>query len=156
MTICKLAPQKYVRSAHGHGIHGRYYRVMTPRGYGLVDTIGKNATKMLLGSVGKSAGSYYGRSLGKWVGDKTGSALAGKMAKAAIGSLAGLAGSAVGNQAGKLIGNTVFSDKAQAEKSGKKAKKSDEKMSLNQLLDSVRSKVAGNAAQSGSGLMLRY
>jgi len=155
MTVVKLNPHKYVRAAHGHGIHGRYYKVMTPQGYGLVDTIGKNATKMLLGSVGKTAGSYYGRNLGKWVGDKTGSPLAGKVAKAAIGSLAGLAGSALGNQAGRLIGNTVFSASAQDEKNNKNKKKSDDKMSLNQLLDSVRSRVTGSAP-SGSGLMLRY
>lgn len=154
MTICKLAPGKYVKQAHGHGMNGRYYKVLMPHGYGLVDAVGKNATKMLLGSIGKSAGNYYGRSLGKFIGEKTGSDLAGKVAKAAIGSLAGLAGNAVGSQVGRIIGNTVFSDKAQAEKSNKKGKKDAEKVSLNQLLDSVRSKVSGG--QSGSGIMLRY
>lgn len=150
MTIVKLNRRLYVSHMHGRGIHGRYAKVMRDHmGYGIVDSLGKNATKYVLGGVGKSTGAYAGKALGNLIKEKTGSELLGKVAKSALSSLGGLAGAQIGRTTGKLLGNTVFSDKEQEEK---KKKKEAPKVSLSQLLEQARSKIA--APQQGQGINL--
>ena len=61
MTIVKLNKRNYVRSLHGRGIHGRYSKVIMQHGYGIVENLGKNASKLVLGGIGKSTGSYFGK-----------------------------------------------------------------------------------------------
>lgn len=147
MTIVKLNQRKYASSMHGKGIYGKYTKVRLQKGYGIVDVIGKNASKLVLGGVGSSAGKYYGKQLGKLIGEKTGSKLIGEIAKSGLSSLGGVAGNRLGNLAGKKLGDTVFGD----EEKKKREKKSNEKVSLTQLLDQAREKM-----QIGSGINLQY
>lgn len=162
MTIVKLNKRKYTAAVNGRGIYGKYTRVAHSSGdtygYGIVDTLGKSASKMVLGGVGKSTGSFYGKKLGKIIGEKTGSKLLGNIAKASIGSLGGLAGEKIGSQAGKYLGNTVFSDDEKKKKAKKTAAKSEGTTSLSQLLDNARSRIESlggtNPPTSGSGMQM--
>ena len=148
MTIVKLNKRAYVSHMHGRGIHGRYSKVLRQSGYGIVDELGKSATKYVLGGVGKSTGAYAGKALGNLIKEKTGSELLGKVAKSALSSLGGLAGAQLGKTSGKFLGNTVFSDKEMEEK---KKKKEAPKVSLSQLLEQARSKIS---PQQGQGINL--
>lgn len=151
MTIVKLNKRKYVSHMHGRGINGRYAKVLRDHlGYGIASELGKNASKYVLGGLGKSSGAYAGKALGHLIKEKTGSELLGKVAKSALSSLGGLAGAQLGRTTGKLLGNTVFSDKEQEEK---KKKKEAPKVSLSQLLEQARNKV-GISNQQGSGINL--
>lgn len=146
MTIVKINARNYVSTMHGRGIYGKYSRVRMQNGYGIVDTLGKNATKMILGGLGKSTGQYYGKQLGKLIGEKTGSKLAGKAVGAVASSLASMAGNRLGSTAGKFIGEQVFESKK---------KKDEPKISLSQLLENAKKQI-GSVGQSGSGIMLNY
>jgi hypothetical protein len=150
MAIVKLNRRRYVSAIHGRGLYGRYHRVLLPQGgHGIIDSLGKEASKYILGGIGKSSGAYAGKALGKLIQDKTGSQLLGKVAKAGLSSLGGLAGQNLGHLSGKLLGNTVFSNKEQEDKKKKKAAPG---VSLSSLLDQARSKVMPGSS-SGSGLM---
>jgi hypothetical protein len=150
MTIVKLNARNYARTMHGRGIYGKYSKIRTQSGYGIVDALGKNATKMILGGLGKTTGAFAGKQLGKFVTEKTGSKLAGKAIGAVASSLAGMAGNRLGSTAGKFIGNTVFDDK-------KKKPAAEGRVSLAQLLDNARKQIgAVTSGQSGSGIMLNY
>src|SRR4051812_17685212 len=129
MTVVKLSPRKYVTQLHGRGIYGRYSKVRMPHGYGIVDTLGKTATKHVLGGVGKATASHYGKQLGKLIGAKTGSPILGSIAKAGFSALGGLAGQKLGSTLGNVISNRVFTGE------DKKKKKDEEKVSLNSLLE---------------------
>lgn len=146
MTIVKLNRRMYVSPMHGKGIYGKYHKVLLQRGTGIVDTLGKSATKYVLGGLGKSTGAYAGKQLGKLIKQKTGSELLGTIAKSALSSLGGLAGEKLGNTTGKLLGNTVFQEK-------KKKKKEQPKVSLAQLLEQARSKIMP-AGQEATGINL--
>jgi len=147
MTIVKLNARKYANSMHGKGIYGKYTKVRLQKGYGIMDVLGKSASKLVLGGVGSSAGKYYGKQLGKLIGDATGSKLLGSIAKSGLSSLGGVAGSRVGSFAGKKLGETVFGE----QENKKNEKKKNEKVSLTQLLDQAREKM-----QIGSGINLQY
>jgi hypothetical protein len=148
MTIVKLNLKKYVKTLHGRGIYGRYSQVKSQDGTGIVDSLGKNATKMLLGGIGKAGGKHLGSTIGKWIGDKTGSKLVGKIAKTAVGSLAGLAGGKAGQALGSLVGNAAFNAAP-----AKKAKKGEQATTLSQMLDKARAAIG---SQAGNGIMLQY
>jgi len=162
MPIVKLNANKYSSAMHGRGINGKYFKVRTQNGYGIVDSLGKDASKYVLGGIGKSTGGYYGKMLGKLIGDKTGSKLLGQVAKASLGSLGGLAGNSAGQFVGKHLGNTVFGNN----ESKKKEKKTEEKVSLSQLLDNARKSITGSGINipsghginipRGNGIMLNY
>jgi hypothetical protein len=147
MTIVKLNARKYANSMHGKGIYGKYTKVRLQKGYGIMDVLGKSASKLVLGGIGSSTGKYYGKQLGKLIGEKTGSKLVGEIAKAGLSSLGGVAGTRLGSFAGKKLGDTVFGD----EEKKKNIKKGNEKVSLTQLLDQAREKM-----QIGSGINLQY
>jgi hypothetical protein len=154
MTIVKLSAKNYVHTMHGRGVYGKYAKVHTPHGYGVVDALGSTATKMILSGLGKSSGKHLGTLAGKWIKTKTGSDILGKIAKSAVGGVAGFAGQKVGNAVGHLIGNTIF----KGEEGGKR-KKSHQKVSVSQLLDQARERIAGApkpVSQSGQGLLLHY
>lgn len=151
MTIIKINKRAYSRAMNGRGIYGRYSKVRMQDGYGIVDTLGKQATKHVLGGIGRSTASYYGKQLGKIIGTKTGSPLLGKIAQSGLSALGGVAGENLGSTVGKVLGNTVFNDKEKE----KKDKKKTEKISLNQLLEQARNKITGNGMQ-GSGINLQY
>lgn len=153
MTIVKLNQPLYKTRMYGRGIYGRAYKVKTQKGMGIVDTLGKSASKYILGGIGKSSGAYAGKQLGKLIADKTGSQLLGKIAKSGLSALGGVAGQNLGNVAGKVLGNTVFSDKEKEERE-KKKKKSEETPALSQLFETARNKISG--AQSGQGISIRY
>ena len=152
MTVIKLNKKAYQSRMHVHGIGGHYTKVLRQSGsgigYGIVDSMGKEATKYVLGGLGKSSGSYAGKQLGRLIQEKSGSEFLGKVAKSALSSLGGLAGQQVGKLSGKLLGDTVFSDK---EKEKEKKKKEAPKVSLSELLDQARTKVG---LQSGNGINL--
>jgi len=168
MTIVKLHANRYSHAMYGRGINGKYYKVRMRHGYGIMDSIGKDASKYILGGVGKSTGSYYGKQLGKLIGDKTGSKLVGTIAKSALGSLGGLAGDKLGKFAGHHLGNTVFgNDEKKKKEKDKEKKQESEKVSLSQLLDNARKALHGQimgakginipgAGMQGSGIMLSY
>lgn len=144
MTIAKLNKRMYVSQMHGRGIYGRYHRVVTQRGTGIFDGLGKTATKYVLGGIGKQSGSYAGKQLGKLIQEKTGSELLGSIAKAGLSSLGGLAGEKLGATTGKLLGDTVFNKE-------KKKKKPESRITLAELLDQARSKIM---PQTGNGINL--
>jgi len=152
MTIIKLNKRAYTHAMHGKGIHGKYSKVRMQQGYGIFDTLGKTASKHVLGGLGKTTGNYYGKQLGKLIGDKTGSKLLGSVAKSGLSALGSFAGDRLGSTVGKVIGNNVFSD---AEKE-KKDKKKQEKVSLNDLLDNARKRITGSGMQYGQGISLNY
>ena len=145
MTICKLNKRLYVSSMHGRGIYGKYSKVLLQHGHGIVDGLGRVATKHVLGGIGRSTGSHFGKQLGKLIGQKTGSQLLGSIAKAGLSSIGGFGGEKLGSTVGHLLGNTVFADKE------KKKKKEPPKVSLSQLLEQARSKIL--PAQSAHGIM---
>ena len=145
MTIAKLNRRMYVSQMHGRGIYGKYHRIITQRGTGIFDGLGKTATQYVLGGLGKSSGSYAGKQLGKLIQQKTGSELLGSIAKSGLSSLGGLAGEKLGATTGKLLADTVFDDKK------KKKKKPEHRITLSELLDQARAKVM---PQSGNGINL--
>src|SRR5690349_15786958 len=98
--IVDLNKKAYRTRMYGRGIYGRVYKVRTQKGSGLVDSLGKSATKYLLGGVGKSTGSYFGKQLGKVIQEKTGSELLGKIAKTGLSALGGVAGEKLGSTSG--------------------------------------------------------
>ena len=147
MTIVKLNKRAYVSRMMGRGVHGRYSKVLRDHGgYGITDSLGKNASKFVLSGIGKSSGAYAGKQLGKMIQEKTGSQLLGKIAKSGLSALGGLAGAQLGKQSGRLLGNTVFSDKKEEKK------KEAPKVSLSQLLEQARNKMMG--PQQGNGINL--
>lgn len=146
MTLVKLSPRKYVKKMYGRGM-GKYSKVLTRNGYGIVDSIGQAATKHVLGGLGHSTGKYYGKQLGKLIGDKTGSPLFGTIAKSALGSLGGLAGNKLGSTIGNVISNNVFPEEE------KKKSDKQKKVTLNQLLEQARGKIMG---QAGSGIKIYH
>lgn len=156
MTIVKLNKKMYISKMQGRGIHGRYSKVLRKHGYGIGSILGKEASKYVLGGLGKSSGAYAGKQLGKLIQEKTGSELLGKIAKSGLSSLGGLAGQQVGKQASKLLSSTVFSDD---EKDKKKKKKKEEesapRSSLSELLEQARNKVT-SSLQQGSGINYVY
>jgi len=154
MTIVKLNHKAYMTKMYGRGIYGRAYKVKTQKGMGIVDTLGKSASKYILGGIGKSSGAYAGKQLGKLIESKTGSQLLGKIAKSGLSALGGVAGQNLGSMAGKVLSNSVFSDKEKEEKEKKKMKKSEETPALSQLFETARNKIAGT--QSGQGISIRY
>src|SRR4051812_32319498 len=81
--------------------NSQYCKVPLQKGHGIFNALGKNATKSVLGSLGKSSGSYAGKRLAKLIEDKTGSQLLGKVSKAALSSLGSLAGAQLGKTSGK-------------------------------------------------------
>lgn len=140
--IVHLNKRRYVSAMHGRGLNGRYSRVTTQNGYGIADSMGKNASKFVLSGIGKSTGAYAGKALGKLIQEKTGSQLLGKIAKAGLSSLGGVAGQNLGKFSGKLLGNTVFSE-------DKKKKEEKPKVSLSSLLEQARSRISSG---TGSGI----
>lgn len=154
MVLLKLSARSYVRPIYARGIYGKYSKVKMQHGYGIVNTLGKNATKLLLSGLGKSGGKHLGSIAGKFINDKTGSKFIGNIAKTAVGSLAGLAGEKGGHALGTLLGNTVFNETPEQKK--QKAKKTDQKISLSSLLDQARSKITGTNGATGSGILLNY
>jgi hypothetical protein len=160
MVLVKNNKKRYVSAIYGRGINGKYSRYLKKQGgYGIMADLGANATKAVLGGIGKSTGSYYGKQLGKLIEGKTGSKLLGTVAKAGLSSLGGLAGERLGSLGGKQLGKTVFSDK---EKEKKKKEEENPKPGLSQLLDMARNKITGgsgmqnmqkNKEQMANGLM---
>ncbi|HRP37086.1 MAG TPA: hypothetical protein PLS50_04710 [Candidatus Dojkabacteria bacterium] len=161
MVLLKVNRRKYVSAIHGRGLYGRYKRIpIRQGGYGIMDSLGKSASKYVLGGIGRSTGSFAGKKLGRLIGETTGSKLLGTIAKAGLSSLGGVMGSKLGSVSGKLLGNTVFSDKETQEKDKKKKKQSEQKetakVSLSSLLDQARSKIgeAISPNQDASGILL--
>ena len=153
MTIVRLNQPMYKTRMYGRGIYGRAYKLKTQKGYGIFDNLGKSASKMLLGGVGKSSGAYAGKQLGKLIESKTGSKLLGTIAKSGLSALGGVAGQNLGNVAGSFLGNTVFGDK-EKEARDKKKKKAEETPALSKLFETARNRIAGT--QSGQGISIRY
>lgn len=153
MTIVRLNQPMYKTRMYGRGIYGRAYKLKTQKGYGIFDNLGKSASKMLLGGVGKSSGAYAGKQLGKLIGEKTGSKLLGQIAKSGLSALGGVAGNKVGSIAGNFLGDTVFGNKEKEEKERKK-KKAEETPALSKLFETARNKLSGT--QSGQGISIRY
>lgn len=149
MAIVKLNRKNYTTRMYGRGIYGKFTKVKLQNGSGIVDGLGKAATKYVLGGIGKSTGAYAGKQLGKLIKEKTGSELLGTIAKAGLSSLGGVAGERLGSTAGKFLGNTVFDD----DERKKKKKKPEETTSLSRLLDQARSKITGSG-MDGRGINL--
>ena len=143
MTIVKLNKNLYCNKIYGRGIYGKRSQVRLQNGYGILDELGKGATKHVLASLGKTTGSFGGKQIAKLIQEKTGSKLLGSVAKSALGSLGGLAGQKLGSVAGNFLGNTVF----QGDKDKKKKKPA---VSLSELLDQARKKIM----PSGNGLAM--
>lgn len=144
MVLVKLNKRLYVTRMNGRGMQ-RYSRVITQRGTGIVDSLGKSATKYVLGGIGKSSGAFAGKQLGKLIQEKTGSELLGKIAKSGLSALGSVAGKNIGKLSGKLLSDTVFQEP--------KKVKEKPKVSLNELLEQARSKVM---PQIGDGINLIY
>ena len=147
MPVVRLNKRAYTSQMYGKGIHGRYSKVVRQHGFGIAETMGKEASKYVLGGLGKSVGAYSGKQLGKLIQEKTGSELLGKVAKSALSSLGGLAGNQIGKTGAKLLNSTVFAEPE------KKKKKEAPKVSLSELLDQARTKV-GIGPQTGNGINL--
>lgn len=147
MSIVNIYNKKrYCKTLYGgKACVGKYIVSVDQFGQGIIENLGKSASKAVFGSVGKSVGGVAGAKIGDFVKEKTGSDLLGKIVKGVAKSSLGFLGQHAGKQLGTVLSNVVMPNE--------KKKKKDPSTNLENLMNSARQRLlSGGEQQQGNGM----